>query len=97
VGTGLQAAGSQLPVAGAVDVAGDATISGVNLQLPNGSNVQLWTGTGWNMFVKDPAAGTGWSDANENPVAAPTVAVGQGFFIGNASPSAFTWQQWYNN
>lgn len=96
VGTGLQAAGSQLPVGGDVNAAGDATISGVNLQLPNGSNVQLWTGTGWNMFVRDPAAATGWSDKDENPVAAPTVSVGQGFFIGNLSPGTFNWQQWYN-
>jgi hypothetical protein len=94
--SGLNAVGSQLPIAGVVNGAGDANISGVNLQVPNGSNVQFWTGSKWALYGADDISSTGWVDDNGSDVAAPTVAVGQGFFFGNNTGAGQNWTQWYN-
>jgi len=55
--------------------------------LPNYSQILIWNvaSSSYSLVQTDPDSPTGWSDGNFTPVGAPTLPVGQGFFL---SPSA---------
>jgi hypothetical protein len=70
--------------------AGGLGLSSLN-GLPDFSQLLVWTGSGYATYLSDSTSSSLWDDASYNPLsAAPTVSVGQGFFI---IPSAnFTWK-----
>jgi hypothetical protein len=49
--------------------------------LPDGSLLFLWNGTAFNTFSSDSTSTTGWRDTTGTAVPAPTLPVGQGFFL----------------
>ena len=59
--------------------------------LPDGSSLLIWTGTSYTTYLSDSGSASLWDDDGGNPIPfAPTVKVGQGFFI---IPAAnFTWK-----
>ncbi len=69
---------------------GGSALSALN-GLPDFSELLLWNGTGYTAYFSDSGSTSLWDDGNQNPIpTAPTVSVGQGFFI---IPSAsFTWK-----
>jgi len=82
---GLTPSGSALPYGGLV-----TSPTGINLQVQDGDNIQLWTGTSWLVSTRDAAEPTGWT-----PGAEPSLSVGQGFFYGN-NIGSFNWTQILN-
>jgi hypothetical protein len=56
--------------------------------LPDFSELSIWNGAGYNNYLSDHTSPSGWDDAvSFNPVPAPTLPVGKGFFL---IPSAST-------
>jgi len=50
--------------------------------LPDGSYLELWNGTGYNVYISDSSSPSLWDDSNfANLTTAPTISVGQGFFL----------------
>jgi len=50
--------------------------------LPDGSEILLWNGSGYNGFFSDSASPSLWDDNGGNPLSgAPAVPVGKGFFL----------------
>jgi hypothetical protein len=82
---GLTPSGSSLPYGGLV-----TSPTGINLQVQDGDNVQLWNGTTWITSIRDSAEPTGWTPGTE-----PSLTVGQGFFYGN-NFGPFNWTQILN-
>jgi len=84
-----------VPYAGSV-TNGNSSTGGPNLYgngvtgLPDFSTLLIWTGSGYTAYQSDSGSPSLWDDGGGNPIAnAPTIKVGQGFFI---IPSAnFTW------
>jgi hypothetical protein len=64
----------------------------VALPLRDGDNIQKWDRFHWILYSMDSLSPTGWTDANGNDAAEPTLFMGEGFFYGNNSVS-FTWSQ----
>jgi len=62
-----------------------------NNGLPDGSELLIWTGNSYTAYFSDSGSASLWDDGNQVPIAnAPTVSVGQGFFL---LPAAnFNWQ-----
>ena len=87
-GNSFSMIGSTPPISG--------TLDSTNLSLPLhvGDNVFLWTGGGYAAYtyagVDGAAPGYNWYDANLNPIASPTISVGQGFFYQNSATTS-TW------
>jgi hypothetical protein len=53
-----------------------------NPSIPDGSELSIWNGAGYNNYLSDSASATLWDDAISGlPVAAPKLPVGQGFFL----------------
>ena len=83
--------GCVVPYAGSVTNGNNST-GGPNLNgLPDFSSVLIWDVNKQSYSVVQSFSGsaTGWADPGFNPVAPPTLTVGQGFFINPASP--YTW------
>jgi hypothetical protein len=58
--------------------------------IPDGSELLIWNGNGYNSFYSDSGSPTLWDGSDgSTPTPAPTIKVGQGFFIIPSSP--FTW------
>ena len=50
--------------------------------IPDGSEVSIWTGSGYANYLSDSTSPCLWDDAQGNFLAAPpTLSVGQGFFL----------------
>jgi hypothetical protein len=86
---GLKPLGSPLPLGGLVST------GPVNLQVQDGDNIQLWTGSSWALHARDSISGTGWVAPNGSDGPEPALNVGQGFFYGN-NVGAFNWTQILN-
>jgi hypothetical protein len=75
---------------------GSSTGGGVALSaannLPDGSSLLVWNGSGYITYLSDSGSGSLWDDAGGDFLpTAPSVSVGQGFFI---IPAAnFTWTE----
>lgn len=82
-----------VPYAGSVtngtSSGGGAALSSLN-GLPDFSQVLIWTGTGYNTYYSDSTSPTLYDDTSFNNVPAPTIGVGQGFFV--IPSSDFTWK-----
>jgi hypothetical protein len=84
-----------IPYGGAV-TNGTSTGGGValsaNNNLPDGSELLIWGGSGFTTYLSDSGSISLWDDGNGNSISAPpSVNVGQGFFI---IPSGnFTWTE----
>ncbi len=79
--------GCVVPYAGSV-TNGNNSGGGANLNgLPDFSTVLVWStaANNFTVFLSDSGSPTLWDDSNFNPVAAPSISVGQGFFV---SPTA---------
>lgn len=51
-------------------------------QLPDGSELEVWTGSGLTLWFSDSGAPAYWDDGNQNPTnQAPVINVGQSFFL----------------
>ena len=84
--------GSVVPYAGSV-TNGSNSGGGVNLNgLPDFSTVLIWStaANNFTVFLSDSSSPTLWDDSEFNPVAAPSIDVGQGFFVSPSAPNA-TW------
>jgi hypothetical protein len=68
---------------------GGPALSSLN-NLPDFSELLIWTGTGYTAYFSDSGSPSLWDDGSQTPIAnAPTITVGQSFFL---IPSAnFTW------
>jgi len=86
---GLSASGSPLPHGGAVST------GPLNLLVQDGDNIQKWTGATWDVYTRDSASTTGWTDPSAADGPEPTLNVGQGFFYGN-NVGPFNWSQILN-
>ena len=78
--------GPVVPYAGSV-TNGNNSGGGINLNaLPEFSTVLIWSSgsSSYTLFQTDTSSPTGWSDSGFTPISAPSVTVGQGFFV---SPS----------
>jgi hypothetical protein len=54
----------------------------VNGGLPDGSELLIWNGSSYNTFFSDSGSTSLWDDENQVPINnAPTIAVGQSFFL----------------
>jgi hypothetical protein len=79
--------GSVVPYAGVITNGSPVTgAGGVNLSagngLPDGSSLLLWTGAGYTTYLSDSGSPSAWDDDGGNPLpTAPSVSVGQGFFL----------------
>jgi hypothetical protein len=75
-------------VGAVIPIAGLNTDSGANTlnlpSLPNGTQIQVWNGTGFNGITKSI---TGWSGSASVPVAG-------GFFVKPGGSTSGTWKQW---
>jgi len=85
-----------VPYAGTITNGSSVTgAGGVNLSsangLPDGSQLLIWTGGGYTTYLSDSGSPSYWDDDGGNPLgSAPSVSVGQGFFI---IPAAnFNWK-----
>ena len=80
--------GNGLPSTNPSFVAGPG-LSSLN-GLPDGSELEIWTGSGITAYFSDSGSQSLWDDASQSPIdVAPTISVGQGFFL---IPSAdWTW------
>jgi len=91
---GYSLAGTPMPVSGTLGGApttGDPVAPGtVNMPIIDGEFMLKWNGQ-YNYFGYDSGFG-GWIDANLNPIAAPTVNPGEGFFYYNPG-SSVNWLQ----
>jgi len=89
IAAGLTPHGSPIPYGGPV------SSGAINLQVQDGDNIQKWSGVSWLTYARDSLSTTGWlaPDGSEGPE--PTLAVGEGFFYGNAV-GPFNWQQVLN-
>jgi len=61
--------------------------------LPDFSQVLIWNGSDYNTVQSDSGSPTGWDDTGFNPVSAPVLPVGMGFFLipnGNNVTNTFT-------
>ncbi len=81
-----------VPYAGTI-TNGTASGGGPNLSpaagLPNGSQLYIWNGNGFDTYQAASGSATGWADLTGAAVPAPSISVGQAFFLvpfGN-----FTW------
>jgi len=93
-GSGLQAIASLDPYAGLIRTTNAS--NSVGCPLPLYSNVQFWTGSSWALYTYDDGSSTFWYGPTGAEVAEPSVAVGQGFFMGNNSGGSITWTQVLN-
>jgi hypothetical protein len=84
--TGYQLVGSS------VAIGGNLENTNLNLPLQAGDQILLWNGGGYNvaLFL---GAGTWFDGVTFNPIAIPTVNVGQGFFYQNNSGAPSTWTE----
>jgi hypothetical protein len=95
VGSSTYLVAAAVPYGGAVTNGNVTTgAGGINLSsangLPDGSQLLIWTGTGYTTYLSDSGSPSYWDDNGGNPIAAPpSVAVGQGFFLIPAA--TFTW------
>jgi len=77
--------GSSIPYAAAADS------TNFTLPLQGGDGLLLWTGSGYAGYTYfGPGS---WVDQNGNPVAAPTIGVGAGFFYQNGQATAESWTE----
>jgi len=77
--------GSSIPYGGAADN------TNFTLPLQSGDGLLTWNGAGYNGFTY---VGPGsWVDQNGNPVAAPTINVGSGFFYQNGQGAPEIWTE----
>jgi len=61
--------------------AGGVGLSSLN-NLPDFSELLVWTGTGYTTYFSDSTSPSLWDDANQNPInTAPTISVGQSVFL----------------
>jgi len=87
--------GSVVPYAGAV-TNGTSTAGGIalssNNNLPDGSTLQIWNGSGFDTYLSDSGSSSLWDDNGGNPIPVPpSLSIGQAFFF---IPAAnFTWTQ----
>jgi hypothetical protein len=71
---------------------GDGFALSSNNGLPDGSEILIWTGHTYVNYFSDSTSPSLWDDGNGNFLStAPSIAVGQGFFINPAT--TFTWSQ----
>jgi len=92
---GLQLVASMLPAGGLISTTNGSNI--VGCPVPDGSNVQKWTGVKWLESDRDSGSSTGWSDAASGlEIPEPTVSVGESFFFANNNGSPVTWTQILN-
>jgi hypothetical protein len=55
---------------------------GGNPSIPDGSELLIWTGSGFTAWFSDSGSTSLWDDGNQNPTnAAPLLTVGKGFFL----------------
>jgi hypothetical protein len=91
---GIYLVASAVPYGGAItngtSLGGGLALSSLN-SLPDGSQLLIWTGSGYTTYLSDSGSPSLWDDAAGTPIPAPpTINVGQGFFI---IPAAnFTWK-----
>ena len=83
--------GSPVPYAGSL-TNGTSSGGGINLNnLPENSLISIWNVAGYYDFYQtDSGSPTGWSLPDYTPVPAPSLSVGQGFFIQPTGDNA-TW------
>jgi hypothetical protein len=87
---GYSMVSSVIPVSGGVDG------SLFNAPLQDGTTFVIWTGSGYNQILYSPSfqaafgLATPWMDQNFNTVTPPSVSVGQGFFIYQPNPQAWS-------
>ena len=84
---GYSMIGSALPVSGA-----SVTAAPLNLPVIDGMQILTWNGNGYTYRAYDSLFG-GWVDVANNPAAAPSYSVGQGFFFYNPNTTASSWSQ----
>lgn len=94
---GTYLVGPTVPYAGSITNGSGVTgAGGVNLSsnnaLPDGTSLLVWTGAGYTTYLSDSTSPSLWADDGGNPLAnAPSVSVGQGFFVIPAGN--FDWKQ----
>jgi hypothetical protein len=87
---------SVVPYAGVITNGNSVTgAGGVGLSilngLPDGTELSIWTGSGYVNYFSDSGSSSLWDNGNQVPIAtAPSIGVGQGFFIIPAG--TFNWQ-----
>src|ERR1035437_3657555 len=84
--------GGLVPYGGSV-TNGTTSNGGLGLNnLPDGSTLAIWNGAGFDTYVSDSGSPSLWDDSGNNPIAtAPTIGVGQGFFLSPfGAPYKFT-------
>lgn len=89
---GLDLVASSVPISDIAD--------GTNIALPLqvGDSLLLWNGAGYVSYLyvgpggNAPSTAT-WQDPNGNPLASPTISVGEGFFYNNGQGATETWTQ----
>jgi len=85
-----------VPYAGSVTNGNTTTFSGgpglaSSFGLPDGSQLEIWNGTGFDTYQSDSQSSSYWDDANGNAVAVPpSISVAQGFFL--IPSSDFSWK-----
>jgi hypothetical protein len=95
-GGGTYLIASAVPYAGSITNgnpttgAGGLGLSSLN-GLPDGSTLSIWNGAGYDNYLSDSTSSSLWDDGGGNPIpVAPTLTVGQGFFVIPAGD--FTWK-----
>ena len=87
--------GSRVPYAGAVtngtSTGGGIALSSLN-NLPDGSQLMIWGGSGFTTYLSDSGSSSLWDDNNGTAIPVPpSLSIGQGFFFIPAGD--FTWTQ----
>jgi hypothetical protein len=89
--SGYSMISTPMPVSGTlgtVTTTGNPPVpGGVNMPIIDGEVILKWNGAGYNYIGYDSGNG-GWVDANSNPIAAPSVNAGVGFFFYNPGAAA---------
>jgi hypothetical protein len=86
--------GAAVPYAGAItngsSSGGGLALSSLN-GLPDGSELLIWNGGGYDTYFSDSGSSSLWDDASQSPISTPpSIGVGQGFFVLPAGN--FTWK-----